>query len=137
MIASMGISVEFIIHIAALYRRAYGTRFERARQALVDMGNRVFSGIGLTKVFGLIVLAFAPALIFRLYFFRIYFSVVVFGLFHGIFFLPAVLARFGPNKPEDENYTQTAVDTVKAPLLQNDDMQKQAQQTTTVPAPPA
>lgn len=26
------------------------------------MGNRVFSGIGLTKILGLIVLAFAPAL---------------------------------------------------------------------------
>lgn len=72
------------------------------------MGNRVFSGIGLTKILGLIVLAFAPALyiilfiirIFRIYFFRVYFAVVIFGLFNGLFVIPPFLSRFGPNKIE-------------------------------------
>ncbi len=57
--APIGISVEFCIHLTVSFMSAKGTHDERVRHALETVGSSIFSGIFLTKFFGVIVLAFA------------------------------------------------------------------------------
>lgn len=59
------------------------------------MGSSVLVGIGSTKIIGISVLGFAPSTIFRLYYFRMYLSIIILGLFYGLFVLPNLLAWKG------------------------------------------
>jgi Niemann-Pick C1 protein len=92
---SIGISVEFCVHIARAFSVASGSRVRRARRALGSMGASVFTGIATTKFLGVIVLAFSPSLIFVIYFFRIYLLIVVLATLHGLMFLPVALSYVG------------------------------------------
>ena len=56
---------------------------------------QVFSGITLTKIGGVVVLAFAKSQLFQVFYFRMYFSLVVIGAVHGLIFLPILLSYFG------------------------------------------
>ncbi len=59
------------------------------------MGSSVLIGIGSTKLIGISVLGFAPSTIFRLYYFRMYISIIILGLFYGLFVLPNILSLIG------------------------------------------
>lgn len=83
LVMSIGISIEFCIHIVNAFSHAQGTHEERASRALVDMGSSVFSGITLTKFCGVIVLAFSSSDIFVVYYFRMYLAMVLLGALHG------------------------------------------------------
>lgn len=67
-----------------------------ARKALVERGSAVVSGITLTKLVGVLLLATAPSELFRVYYFRMYLALCVSGAIHSVWFLPAVLAVMGP-----------------------------------------
>ncbi|CAF0966260.1 unnamed protein product [Adineta steineri] len=96
-IMSVGIAVEFCAHIARYFAVSQGeTRLIRARIALAEMGSSVFSGITLTKIGGVVVLAFAKSQLFQVFYFRMYFSLVIIGAVHGLLFLPILLSYFGP-----------------------------------------
>ena len=60
------------------------------------MGASVLVGIATTKFIGVIVLAFAPSTLFKLYYFRMYLFIIVFGAFNGLMFLPTILSFIGP-----------------------------------------
>ena len=60
------------------------------------MGSSVVVGIASTKFIGVMVLAFAPSTLFRLYYFRMYLFIILLGVFNGIFFMPNLLALIGP-----------------------------------------
>jgi Niemann-Pick C1 protein len=94
-IAAVGLSVEFGVHLAAHFSRARGSRTQRAAEALIEMGASVFSGITLTKLVGVSVLAIAPSQLFRLYYFRMYLAIIVCGAFHGLAALPVALSLVG------------------------------------------
>jgi len=121
-VTATGLSVEFIVHIAAAFfasagkgegeeeeqydgpvkavrafcsPRARAARAARARSALIVMGAPVVTGISLTKLAGVIVLATAPSALFRLYYFRMYLGIIVLGVFHGLVLLPVLLACCG------------------------------------------
>jgi Niemann-Pick C1 protein len=96
LVMAIGISVEFCVHIAHSFMLNHGTRAERARAALTKMGASVFKGITLTKFVGVVVLAFASSEIFRVYYFRMFFSIVILGALHGLMFFPALLSIVGP-----------------------------------------
>jgi hypothetical protein len=95
-VMASGLAVEFCVHVASAFALAHGTHLERARKALVEMGSSVVTGITLTKLVGVLVLAWAPSMLFRLYYFRMYLGIIVFGVFHGLIVLPVILSICGP-----------------------------------------
>ncbi|UJR31470.1 hypothetical protein I4U23_018959 [Adineta vaga] len=100
-IMSVGIAVEFCAHIARYFAVRQGaTRLIRAKIALAEMGSSVFSGITLTKIGGVVVLAFAKSQLFQVFYFRMYFALVIIGAMHGLLFLPILLSYFGPQSLE-------------------------------------
>ncbi|OWP04441.1 patched sphingolipid transporter (Ncr1) [Marssonina coronariae] len=106
LIICVGIGVEFCAHIArafmfpsrAVMERAkskFRGRDARAWTALVNVGGSVFSGITITKLLGVFVLAFTRSKIFEIYYFRIWLALVVFAATHALIFLPVALSLLG------------------------------------------
>lgn len=96
LVTSLGFGVEFCNHIGMNFMRQPGDKQTRAMKALSDMGSSVLVGIASTKFIGVVVLAFAPSTIFKLYYFRMYLFIILLGLFNGLCFLPLLLRWIGP-----------------------------------------
>ena len=96
LVLCVGISIEFCVHITRAFVLNRGTRNERAQMAIADMGSSVISGIFLTKFIGVSVLAFSASDLFRVYYFRMLFAVVLLGCLHGLILLPVLLSILGP-----------------------------------------
>lgn len=102
LVTSLGFGVEFCSHIGMNFMRQTGTREVRAKKAVTEMGSSVLVGIATTKFIGVIVLAFAPSTLFKLYYFRMYLFIIVFGAFNGLMFLPTLLSLVGPSEDRSE-----------------------------------
>lgn len=100
LVTSLGFGVEFCNHIGMNFLRQKGTRNERAMKAMNAMGSSVVTGIATTKFLGVLILAFAPSTLFKIYYFRMYMFIIVLGVFNGLFFLPIVLSWIGPGADE-------------------------------------
>ena len=96
LVTSLGFGVEFCNHIGMNFLRQRGSRQERSMKAMNNMGSSVVVGIASTKFLGVMVLAFAPSTLFRLYYFRMYLFIIILGVFNGLFFLPVLLSLIGP-----------------------------------------
>ncbi|KAJ9186340.1 hypothetical protein P3X46_001921 [Hevea brasiliensis] len=108
LVMSVGIAVEFCVHITFAFSVSSGDRDQRVEEALGTMGASVFSGITLTKLVGVLVLCFSRTEVFVVYYFQMYLALVLLGFLHGLVFLPVILSVFGPpsrckliEKPED------------------------------------
>ncbi|EYE92084.1 sphingolipid transporter NCR1 [Aspergillus ruber CBS 135680] len=106
LVICVGIGVEFCAHIARAFMfpsrtimAQVPTKFRgknaRAWTALVNVGGSVFSGITVTKLLGVCVLAFTRSKIFEIYYFRVWLALVVFAAIHALIFLPVALSYFG------------------------------------------
>jgi Niemann-Pick C1 protein len=73
-----------------------GTRAERIDKAMSNMGSNVIVGIACTKFIGVIVLNFASVYIFRIYYFRMYLSIILLSCFNGLMVMPTILRWVGP-----------------------------------------
>lgn len=102
LVTSLGFGVEFCNHIGMNFMRQQGTRQVRAQKALTEMGSSVLVGIATTKFIGVIILAFAPSTLFKLYYFRMYLFIIILGVFNGLFFLPTILSLIGPSADKSE-----------------------------------
>jgi Niemann-Pick C1 protein len=106
LIICVGIGVEFCAHIARAFMFPSTSLLEKARfrfrgrtarswAALVNVGGSVFSGITITKLVGICVLAFTRSKIFEIYYFRVWLALVIFAASHALIFLPVALSYFG------------------------------------------
>lgn len=106
LIICVGISVEFSAHIARAFtfpsrtvmeanNMALRGRDARVWTALVNVGGSVFSGITVTKLLGVSVLALTRSKIFEIYYFRIWLALVLFAALHALVFLPVALSIVG------------------------------------------
>ncbi|XP_011693441.1 PREDICTED: patched domain-containing protein 3-like isoform X1 [Wasmannia auropunctata] len=91
-----GLAVDYAAHIGLEFIRSSGSKKERALTTFNIIGPAVFNG-GLSTFLAFILLGFSQAYVF-IAFFKLITSVVVFGLFHGLLFLPVILSLAGPSE---------------------------------------
>mmetsp|Transcript_22309 Transcript_22309/g.54966 ORF Transcript_22309/g.54966 Transcript_22309/m.54966 type:complete len:961 (-) Transcript_22309:579-3461(-) len=94
LVLSIGFSVDYSAHLAHAFMLAPGTRDERMQQALSTMGTSIANG-GMSTLLATLPLAASPSSIFEV-FFKMMFMSVLFGMLHGLIFLPVLLSIMGP-----------------------------------------
>lgn len=136
LIICVGIAVEFCAHIARAFmfpsqafmekaKNRFRGRDARAWTALANVGGSVFSGITVTKILGVTVLAFTRSKIFEIYYFRVWVALVLFAATHALVFLPVALSLVGGegyNDPEsDGNMARDLASRTYRELVNGDD----------------
>ena len=94
---SVGLLVDFVMHVLLRYYESNGTRVEKTMNTLKTMGSSIFLG-GISSLLGTLALAFSTSSIFFSVF-VVFFGLVILGVIHGLIFLPIILATFGPEDP--------------------------------------
>ena len=92
-IIGVGLSVDYGAHIAHAFIISKGTKKQRATKGFVSISPAIVHG-GVSTLLALAPTAFSQSHTF-ITFFRIISSTAVFGLYHGLVFLPVMLALFG------------------------------------------
>jgi len=92
-VLSVGLCVDYSVHIAHVFLHSRGSKAERMHHALVEIGPSIFNG-GMTSIIGVIVFAGMPSASMRAF---CYLSVltIIFGLFQGLMVLPSILLMVG------------------------------------------
>jgi len=94
LVIAVGLVVDYSAHIVHSFLLQTGSRMERVRSTLTDIGPAVLNG-GFSTFLAFIFTAGSTSHVF-ITFFKIFLLVVLFGLFHGLVFLPTLLAIIGP-----------------------------------------
>jgi len=91
---SIGLLVDFVMHILLRYYESEGNRREKTLNTLETMGSSIFLG-GTSSLLGTLPLAFSTSEMF-FNIFIVFFGLVMLGTAHGLILLPVVLSTFGP-----------------------------------------
>ncbi|XP_035377863.1 protein patched homolog 1 isoform X2 [Electrophorus electricus] len=95
LIASVGIGVEFTVHVALAFLTAVGDRSRRAVLALEHMFAPVLDG-AFSTLLGVLMLAGSEFDFIVRYFFAVLAILTVLGVLNGLVLLPVLLSYFGP-----------------------------------------
>lgn len=92
---AVGLCVDYAAHIGHTFLITIGpNKSERAIEAVLHIGSAVIYGGGSTLL-GVVMLSLSEAYTFKA-FFKIFFLVIMYGMFHGLVLLPVVLSLIGP-----------------------------------------
>ena len=116
-------AVDYSLHILHTFLHKGGTKLERAKASMLEIGAAVLLGATSTLL-GVVILAGSSSEIIRV-FFKLLMGTVIFGAFVGMFFLPVLLSLVGP-PPCLLRVAPT-----------EDDLAHEAQQAAAAPAPAA
>jgi len=94
LVIAVGLAVDYSAHIGHSFMKHDGTRQERLCKVLGEIGTAVVHG-GTTTFLSVLPLGMSNSYVFFLLFLTCFFTVLL-GLFHGVFFLPAMLFFVGP-----------------------------------------
>ena len=94
LIIAIGLCVDYSAHMTHRFLVEQGNKDQRIVATMQNIGPAVFNG-GFSTFLAFILLAGSKSHVF-ISFFKIFFLVVTFGLFHGLIFLPVVLSLIGP-----------------------------------------
>ncbi|XP_064104721.1 NPC intracellular cholesterol transporter 1-like [Macrobrachium nipponense] len=98
LVLCIGLCVDYSVHIALHFLRVTeGCRDARVRQTVREIGSPVINGACSTFL-AIAFLAFSSSHVF-ITFYKIFFGVFIFGVYHGLVFLPVVLSLIGPLPP--------------------------------------
>jgi len=95
LVIAIGLCVDYSAHIAHRYLIETGNKDEKVVKTLEHIGPAVFNG-GFSTFLAFVLLAGSKSHVF-MSFFKVFFLVVVFGLYHGLVFLPVLLSIVGPS----------------------------------------
>jgi len=108
---AVGLCVDYAAHIGHTFLVCSdGDRNKRTLDAILHIGAAVLYGGGSTLL-ALLLLSQSDAYTFKS-FFKIFFLIIVFGLFHGVVLLPVILSLVGPKsyeKPKKYNFEGNSV----------------------------
>ena len=94
MVISIGLMVDFLLHVLLSYYESPGTRHDKVKLMLKTMGSSVLIG-GISTLLGTLLLAFSSSDIFFTVFIC-FVGLVLLGCSHGLILLPILLSRLGP-----------------------------------------
>lgn len=94
LVMSIGLLVDFVIHVLLRFYEAKGNRHEKAVDVLKTVGSSILIG-AITTFLGTLPLAFSTSDIFYTVFIA-FLALVVLGATHGLILLPVVLSMIGP-----------------------------------------
>jgi len=98
LVMSIGLLVDFIVHVLLRYYELKGDRTTRTKEMLRTMGSSVLLG-GISTFLGVLPLAISTSTIFYTVFVT-FLGLVTLGIGHGLILLPVLLSVFGPESKE-------------------------------------
>ncbi|XP_039740175.1 protein patched homolog 2 isoform X6 [Pteropus medius] len=107
LVASVGIGVEFTVHVALAFLTSQGSRNLRAAQALEHTFAPVKDG-GISTLLGLLMLVGSNFDFIIRYFFVVLTVLTLLGLLHGLVLLPVLLSILGPPPEVIQMYKESA-----------------------------
>ena len=94
LVMSIGLMVDYVMHVLMRYYDSKGTRRERVLETLSSMGASILMG-AVSTFLGLLVLAFSTSSVLQDIFISCV-GLVCLGTVNGLVFLPVVLSLIGP-----------------------------------------
>ncbi|XP_066977842.1 LOW QUALITY PROTEIN: patched domain-containing protein 3-like [Macrobrachium rosenbergii] len=94
LVLAIGLCVDYAAHVGHTFMTKTGSRNTRASETIETIGPAVLSG-GFSTVLSFIFLSNSGSHVF-LTFFKVFFAVSLYGLYHGLIFLPVILSLIGP-----------------------------------------
>ena len=105
----LGLSVDYSIHIAHAYiTSSANSKEKKVKKVISEEGPAVFNG-GFSTFLAFAILVFADSFAFTV-FFKVFFLISVFGLYHGLVFLPVFLSIFGMSRSNDKELHNSVIE---------------------------
>ena len=105
----LGLAVDYSIHIAhAFITSSINSTDKRVKKVISEEGPAVFNG-GFSTFLAFAMLIFADSFAFTV-FFKVFFLISVFGLYHGLVFLPVFLSIFGMSRSNDKEIPNSVIE---------------------------